>query len=466
MTSYKKFKKRVYEIVGPAQHGDKVSIIYDIVMCALVILSSLAVFVDIFGWADSWHNGLVIFEYVCVGIFILEYVVRLWVANFQYPECPNLYTAIKEYITSFDSLIDIISILSVLINEIPTELMFFRMFKLLKLIKLVRLVKLGDHINQTHNQNGFFAKAQKRIHSILCKNDENDKISLIYDIVTILLIIISVAFIILETFPISQGIINFMHGFEYGIASFFALEYIFRVWIAPLEYPEKTPDKARMTYIFSFFSLVDLLSIMPVFIVGLPTELAVVKVFKLCKILRLVKVSRYIRGFATFFEVIKKKGRSIAFSLVAIAVLITLCSLLMYAMEHKEQPDVFVHGFSGFVYGFNLITNFGSEIAMAPVTPIGQTLSAVMVLLGGCLFGVPVAIIGEGLGEMIRVQAGEENEPERATVILEQYIELDDKQKDLFHTLYTSLYAHEQQQENNVSIENSTEQTVDATNLA
>lgn len=445
MTGYKKFKKRVYEIVGPAKHGDKASIIFDIIICSIVILSSLAVFVDIFGWAEGWHDGLVVFEYVCVAIFILEYLVRLWVSNYQYPNCSNLFEAMKEYVTSFDSLIDIVSILSVLINEIPAELMFFRMFKLLKLIKLVRLVKIGDHIHQNSHKDGFFSKVQKRIYEILYQENEGDKLALVYDILTILLIVTSVVFIILETFPISDSVRNGMHIFEYIIASVFALEYVMRVWVAPLEYPEKTPDKARMAYIFSFFSLIDLLSIMPVFIVGLPTELAVVKVFKLCKILRLVKVSRYVRGFATFFEVIKKKARSITFSLIAIALLITLCSLLMYAMEHKEQPDVFVHGFSGFVYGFNLITNLGAKLEMAPVTPIGQTLSAVMVLLGGCLFGVPVAIIGEGLGEMIRIQAGEENQPEKATLVLEQYIELDNKQKDLFHTLYTSLYNHEQE---------------------
>lgn len=445
MSGYKSFKKRVYQIVGPAKAGDKASIIFDIFICILVILSSLAVFVDIFGWAESWHEGLLTFEYVCVAIFIAEYIIRLWVSNYQYPDCPNMFAAIKEYVTSFESLIDIISILSILINEIPTELMFFRMFKLLKLVKLVRLVKLGDRLGKTNNKNGFFARLQRRIHGILSQSNEGDKLALIYDIITILLIAISVVFIILETFPVPDNIRNGMHVFEYAIASFFALEYIMRVWIAPLDYPNKTPDKARMAYIFSFFSLVDLLSIVPVFVVGLPTELAVVKVFKLCKILRLVKVSRYVRGFATFFEVIKKKARSITFSIIAIALLITLCSLLMYAMEHKEQPDVFVHGFSGFLYGFNLITNLGAELEMAPVTPIGQTLSAVMVLLGGCLFGVPVAIIGEGLSEMIRVQAGEENEPEKATLVLEQYIELDNKQKDLFHTLYTSLHNKEQE---------------------
>ena len=33
---------------------------------------------------------------------------------------------------------------------------------------------------------------------------------------------------------------------------------------------------------------------------------------------------------------------------------------------------------------------------IAPVTPMGQVLSTAMLLLGGCMFGVPIAIIATG----------------------------------------------------------------------
>ena len=52
-----------------------------------------------------------------------------------------------------------------------------------------------------------------------------------------------------------------------------------------------------------------------------------------------------------------------------------------------------------------------ADAEIAPVTPIGQALSTLMLLLGGCMFGVPVAIIATGCEDMIAEQAGEDEQP-------------------------------------------------------
>lgn len=107
MSGYQKLKKRVYEIIGPTRKDDKASKIFDILLCALVTLSCFAVILDVFfSIDDTFRRGLEIFEYVTVGLFILEYIVRLWVCEFEYPECENKLHAIWEFVTSFDSLID------------------------------------------------------------------------------------------------------------------------------------------------------------------------------------------------------------------------------------------------------------------------------------------------------------------------------------------------------------------------
>ena len=137
MSKYKKFKKRIYEIIGPSEKGDKLSILFDIFLCGLVILSCVAVIVELITKSETLIHYLGIFERVAVGIFIVEYIIRLWVCEFQYPECKNKFHAIWEFITSFDSLIDILSIVSILFNQIPKE---FAVLRLIKLVKLVRLV--------------------------------------------------------------------------------------------------------------------------------------------------------------------------------------------------------------------------------------------------------------------------------------------------------------------------------------
>lgn len=78
----------------------------------------------------------------------------------------------------------------------------------------------------------------------------------------------------------------------------------------------------------------------------------------------------------------------------------------MYSFENKEQPDVFQNGFSGIWYSIQTMIDADSDIA--PKTPMGQALSTAMLLLGGCMFGVPVAIIATGFEDMIAEQAGDE----------------------------------------------------------
>ncbi|MBO5415515.1 MAG: ion transporter [Clostridia bacterium] len=412
MSPYKHFKKRVYKIIGPTQHGDKLSTLFDICLCALVLLSGVAVIIELFNIPDGLRHGLEIFEYVTVAIFIVEYIVRLWVCEFEYPECKNKIHAIWEFVTSFDSLVDIISIASIIFNGIPKE---FAILRLIKLVKLVRLVKMSGYIKTSEAARERKEKIKIRVNEVIDKGRDGDLLSKIYDTTSIILIFISVSFILVETFPIPAIAHKILFGFEVVIASLFAVEYVLRVWTAPLDYPELRPDKARMRYIFSFMSLIDLLSIVPVFVADLPTATGILKIFKLCKILRLLKASRYLNSIANFGHAIQRKKKQIIMSLVAMTVMIMICSVLMYSFESKEQPDVFTNGFSGVYYSFQ--TMIASDADIEPVTPIGQTLATLMMLLGGCMIGVPVAIVATGFEDMIAEQAGEE--PEENTEIYE-----------------------------------------------
>ncbi len=311
---------------------------------------------------------------------------------------------------------DILSIVSIVFNNIPKQLAFLR---LIKLIKLVRLVKIAGYVETSGKTAERIKRIQVRTLEIIDKGEKGDIPSKIFDITSILLILVSVSFILIETFPLSEAAHDFIYITEVVIACVFAVEYILRVWTAPLEMPHLRPDKARMKYIFSFMSLIDLLSIVPVFVANMPTSTGILKIFKLCKILRLLKASRYLSSIANFGHAIQKKKRQILMSIIAMVVMIMICSVLMYSFEHKEQPEVFDHGFSGIYYSYQTMVAGGSDIS--PVTPIGQALATAMLLLGGCIVGVPLAIIATGFEDMIEEQAaiGAEETEEENTEIYE-----------------------------------------------
>ena len=431
MSVYKKLKKRIYEVIGPTRKGDVASSIFDVLICTIVVLSGAAVIIDLFfNISDEFRHALNLFEYVTVGLFIVEYLVRLWVCEFEYPECENKVQAIWEFITSFDSLIDVISIASVLFNGIPKE---FAIVRMVKLIKLVRLVKMSDYIKTSGKFSEKLSKIKVRINEVIDKGQEGDILSKIFDITSVILIFLSVSFVLVETFPLPDSVHHAIYLFEVIIACLFSIEYVLRVWTAPLDMPELRPDKARMKYIFSFMSLVDLLSIVPVFVANLPTATGILKIFKLCKILRLLKASRYLSSIANFARAIQKKKKQIVMSIIAIAVIMTICSVLMYSFENKEQPEIFKNGFSGIWY--SILTMVDADSDISPVTPIGQALSTAMLLLGGCMFGVPVAIIATGFEDMIVEQAGDAPENTEIYETLKMYDGMDDESKKRFRKI-------------------------------
>jgi len=115
-------------------------------------------------------------------------------------------------------------------------------------------------------------------------------------------------------------------------------------------------------------------------------------------------------------------------------VTISICSVLMYSVENKAQPEVFSNGFSGIIY--SLQTMLESDTDIEPVTAAGRALSVAMLLLGGCMVGVPLAIIATGFEDMIEEQTREAEE-ENADIYeaLRLYDALDDENKRRFERI-------------------------------
>ena len=133
-------------------------------------------------------------------------------------------------------------------------------------------------------------------------------------------------------------------------------------------------------------------------------------------------------------------------SIIAISVIIAICSVLMYSFESKEQPEVFKNGFSGIWYSIQ--TMIEVDVDFAPITQIGQALSTLMLLLCGCLFGVPVAIIATGFEDMIAEQAGVEKEEDKDLYeVLRGYDNLSDKEKERFQRMVQADETNETQTE-------------------
>ncbi len=140
--TYKKIKKRIFEVIESANGGDAISKLFDIVIISLIILNVIMVIAETFDIPQNLIIAMNYIEVISVVIFTIEYALRLWTADLLYPQYSAVKSRIK-YIFSFMALIDLLSILPFYLPFIiPMDL---RVLRTLKILRLFRVLKINRY---------------------------------------------------------------------------------------------------------------------------------------------------------------------------------------------------------------------------------------------------------------------------------------------------------------------------------
>jgi voltage-gated potassium channel len=199
-----------------------------------------------------------------------------------------------------------------------------------------------------------------------------------------LLVLVSSAIFVLETYGIPPQLAQGLNMLETAILLLFVIEYGVRFWCA---------DR-KLAYLLSPYSLIDLLTIVP-FLLGV-ANISFLRVFRWFRILRLV---RFFSSRRTMFGYVSGEDGAIVtrilFTLVAI---VFVYSGLIYQAEHSKNGQVF-HTFLDAVY-FSISTLSTAGMAqMSPVTQLGRGLTVLMLLTG-------IVLIPLQLGDLLRRLVG------------------------------------------------------------
>lgn len=250
------------------------------------------------------------------------------------------------------------------------------------------------------------------VYNLIRSDDENGRLANLVDGTIMVLIAVNVLTVVLETFEgIPASIRDIFGGIETFSVIVFTIEYAARVWTSDYIYPEKNPAKARLAYIKSFMSVVDLLAILPFYLPFIiPVDLRVLRTIRLLRLLRILKVNRYTNALATVGAVLRRKASQLISSLFVVSILMIIASVLMYNIEYEAQPGVFANAFSGLWWAVATLTTVGYG-DIYPVTVLGKILSSVIALLGIGLVAVPTGIISAGFMERIGDEQPETKKP-------------------------------------------------------
>ncbi len=210
-----------------------------------------------------------------------------------------------------------------------------------------------------------------------------------FDLILIATILASVVAVVLESVAsIAASYGGPLRAIEWGFTLVFTVEYVVRLWCVgkPLRY-------AR-----SFFGLVDLLAVLPTWIsLLLPggQVLTVVRILRVLRVFRILKLAQYMGEAQVLAQALRASRFKITVFLFSVLNIVVIVGSLMYLVEGPER------GFDsiprGIYWGIVTLTTVGYG-DIAPQTGVGQSIAAVLMIMGYGIIAVPTGIVTVELG--------------------------------------------------------------------
>ena len=259
------------------------------------------------------------------------------------------------------------------------------------------------------NDGSMYKKMKSNVFELI-EPSKGNPASKAFDIFIITLIILNLITIIVETFELPDAVRSVIVTFEIVSVIIFTIEYLLRVWTADLLYPQLSRGRARLKYICSFMAIIDLLSILPIYVpLLIPLDLRVLRILRIGRLLRILKINRYTHALGTMARVFKEKAAQLISSMLVVSLLIIIASVLMYNIESAVQPDAFSNAFETMWWAVSTLTTVGYG-DVYPITVAGKLLAIIIAFLGIGMVAVPTGIISAGFTEAINKEKEEEKE--------------------------------------------------------
>ena len=236
-----------------------------------------------------------------------------------------------------------------------------------------------------------FMSWKERLHEIIFEADTRK--GKLFDVILIISIILSVIVVMFDSitaYRVAYG--DMLYQMEWFFTILFTIEYILRI----------ISVKNKRGYIFSFFGLVDLFSILPTYIsLLLPGSqyFLTIRVLRVLRVFRVLKFTQYITEVQYLRKALVSSRRKIAIFIFTVVTITVIVGSLMYVVEGGE------HGFSsipkGIYWAIVTLTTVGYG-DISPQTPLGQLMSAMIMIMGYGIIAVPTGIVTVELGKADR----------------------------------------------------------------
>ena len=240
---------------------------------------------------------------------------------------------------------------------------------------------------------------KKRIFDIIQIGNKHDIPSTLFDYFISIVILINLTVTFMLTYDKLSPLYSILNAIDLFTIIIFTIEYILRLFTSDLLYPDKSRYRALLRYIFSFFGLIDILTILPFYLpLIFPQGAVAFRMFRVFRIFRLFRFNAQSDAFSVILNVMIKKRRQLISSMSLILIFMLAASLCMYSLEHTAQPESFRNAFSGIWWATSTLLTVGYG-DIYPVTILGQILAIFIAFLGVGMVAIPTGIISAAFVE-------------------------------------------------------------------
>jgi voltage-gated potassium channel len=206
-----------------------------------------------------------------------------------------------------------------------------------------------------------------------------------FDITLLVLIVLSVLAVIMESVEIlDRSYHEVFFITEWILTILFTIEYALRIWVV----------RRPRTYIFSFFGIIDLLAILPTYLSLLMSGtqyLLTIRILRLLRVFRILKLTRYIHETTHLYDALVASRRKIGIFVSTVLLLVVILGSLMYLVE-GGQGSGFDSIPRSMYWAIVTLTTVGYG-DITPASPLGQFISAFIMILGYGIIAVPTGIV-------------------------------------------------------------------------
>lgn len=215
------------------------------------------------------------------------------------------------------------------------------------------------------------------------------------------LIVLAVLVGILDTeVAVREAAPGLFSWLEWALISVFTVEYVARVYSAG-EDPAYAGLHGRLRYMAEFWSLVDLLAILPFLITLGSYNAFLLRLFRFFRLLRLARLGRYTDAWDVLGEALYSRRFELVISAGLAVVLLVFSSALLYLVEGADQPDAFGSIPRALWWSIATLTTVGYG-DVAPISALGRVFAGLTAVAGIGLIAMPTGILAAAFSDVIQ----------------------------------------------------------------